>query len=230
MRKLVSPSKYLQMLWEWICLGKWYVLVILLSGMTVYWLILLPPFSFLGYCKEREARWLGWLLQVIGFLIIAWGYNSDAKQHERLRPLRWIAQFPKPFAGKIVSVSAVSIGLASGSARGMVIHNTANTSTIEERLAALEANAKAYYNETSIQTSELRKTLSELRRDFNDHRNKMSNTVGNLGERIVESVSGRVQLNLFAVVLFIIGISVATLSPELASYFGFEASCSQPLS
>ena len=229
MRKLLPPSQYLKMLSAWIWLGRWYAVTLLVLVATICWLAWVPPFGLLGDCKERDARWLGWLLQVIGFLIIALGYNRDAKQHERLSPRRWIAQFPRPFAGKIVSASASSISLAMGSARGMVIHNTTSTSSIEERLTALEANTKAYFNETSAQTSELRATLSGLRRDFDDHRNNMSNTVSSLGERIIESVSGRVQLNLFAVALFLVGISVATLSPELASLAGFDTSCANPL-
>ena len=155
--------------------------------------------------------------------------SSLRSRHERLRPWRWLKQFPSFVAKRPAIASAEGFIELTGSARGMAIHNTTTASTIEERLVALEANTKAYFNETTAQTSELRATLSGLRRDFDDHRNNMSNTVSTLGERIVESVSGRVQLNLFAVALFLVGIFVATLSPELASLAGFDTSCAKPL-
>ena len=229
MSKLIPPSRYLRMLCAWIWLGKWYVAIILVVVATICWLAWVQPFGLLGHCKERDARWIGWLLQAAGFWIIAWGYNRDAKQQERLSPRRWFKQFPSFVAKRPAIASAGGFIELTGSARAIVINNTTTTSTIEERLAAFEANTKAYFNETSIQTSELRATLSCLRRDFDDHRNKMSNTVSGLGDRIVESVSGRVQLNLFAVALFLVGITLATLSPEIASGVGFDASCSQPL-
>jgi hypothetical protein len=229
MRKLMPLSEYFPLLLHWLWFGRWYVAIILLPFLSLFWITLVPAMPWLGNCKERDARWIGWLLQAVGFIIVAWGYNSDAKQNERLSLRRWLSQFPRPFFGRILESRAVAFGESNTFGRGMIVKSISSSLTLEERIAALETNMKTYFDEVTSQVADVRMQHSNLSNRFNEYSTSTTANIDGLKESIAESVSGRVQLNLFAVALFLIGITIATLSPEVAAFSGNEVSCSAPL-
>ncbi len=230
MREFEPASIYVRMLKNWLCAGRWYVAIGVVLFATITWSII-PAIPLLETCKERDARWLGWLLQIVGFFIIAWGYVSDARKNGRLTPKRWLKQFPSPFAARVASgsMNASEDGSDTFSAGGFVTQSVTAFSTIEERLTALEANTKTYFDAIQVQIIEIKSKQSNLAGEFSELNSNMKVSTHSLSEKIDDSVSGKVQLNLFAVALFLVGITVATLSPEIASFVGETMSCSKSL-
>lgn len=230
MARLRPPRAYFSLLRNWLWSGRWYVATILILVAATIGATSLPELDVFGKCREREARILGWLLQAIGFLILAQGYIADAETHHRLTPKAWLVNMPSIWVPPPITLHANNI--LTGAAvlgRVRITQAVGPEATETERIAALERNVSVLFSEVDQNSSEVFERIQKLRLEFDTLGTSLNTQITDVNSTMVNAVSGRVQLNLFAVALFLFGITVASLSPEIASMLGYPPSCAGAL-
>lgn len=206
------------------CVGvRWYVLgVVFLVGLLIFFR---SQWSVFG-CVEQDIRLGGWLLQLIGFIQVASGLRNTERAFGKPSPLERVKEYITNFPARKVRGVTVNVGAANATVSGCGVGVVARSNpTLEQRIEDIE-NAVGLLKEQTV------KLQQDLSRETSRLDEKMTEKVGELGkraneieERLEELMVGASHVEWFGVGLFILGITLASASPELASLLGHPSSC-----
>ena len=173
-------------------------------------------------CKEQDIRWIGLLLQIIGFTIVVLQLDSRRRLFSKpsffSRIKDYWKSFPSPFEKTVDIAVHASSGVPSVSAN--LRTSPGPDTTVEGRIKILESEIE-----------ELRQQLAETNRTLGDHkaeskrssdkiREEMKLGDRNLANLIDEAVVGGISLEWIGILYFIIGIILTTASSDISTHLG----------
>jgi hypothetical protein len=212
---------------SWLYRGRNHLVWLGLPTVTIVSIYMLPTILD---CKERDVRSIGFLYQLVGFILLAYHFNAEADKNGYESWQKWWMGRPR-FRGPtnhVIALASISAGLTVvGSARVTV--KAGPNSTLEQRLKILENSNASLEQHLSEVQREGYESISKLRDDFQTSDSRLTNGLREI-EGEIKEVSGKAaRLNLFGIAFFVWGIVFATLSPEITSLFSKQFSCGQPL-
>ena len=207
------------------CVGvRWYALVVVfLVGILIFFR---SRWSVFG-CVEQDIRLSGWLLQLIGFIQVANGLRTTEMAFGKPSPLErlkaYFANFPaREVRSVTVNASGAAVATMSGHGAGVVVRSNPTleqrVEDIENAVDQLEKNTGKLRLDLSRETSRLDEKMSEVAGDFRERVNEIE-------ERLEDLMIGTSHVEWFGVGLFVLGVTLASASPELASLLGHPSSC-----
>ena len=194
----------------------WVTIAVLLA------LLFMP--ALLTCSAEAAFRYAGLGLQLAGLLLVAWGIRETRKRFgrpslgESLR--RWFlklkrAAFPPPGSGSGHPVTVLP-GTAEGTFTGFP--PTVST-TMEERLAALEAKLRGVQLQLTKFRSETTKAAQELRKAVAQETARREQADSGIRTLIEDQSAGGLHLEAMGLVWLLVGTLAGSLSAELALLF-----------
>jgi hypothetical protein len=218
--------------WNWFTQGGWLWLSIVLMVVGVHLFSL--ERAFFG-CKERDFRFVGLFLQVLGFMTVAAGLHDVGKQAGAQMSLQGLRDYfaNHPFQRtpqRIVSASLVaSISLSGGHARGYTA--AAPGSSIEQRMEKLEETVVSLHKEVGEVGEAQRNQKSSFETAIKSEAAERKEADANLAHTLNTLIGGGIHLEWLGVSYFLTGVILATAAPEMASlsWLGGEPSCSGTL-
>ena len=144
------------------------ILVWLLKEPRIFWLmvaVLLAAgvVAFWPETTEPRIRITGWILELFGLGTVAWGLQDTRRQFGRpdfLTIVRaWWARRPK-MRQQVVTGTGHAAGGGTASATGYAWHGTPSNPTLEDRVAALEANIRGVDEHVDQVHRELRQEVT----------------------------------------------------------------------
>ena len=181
--------------------------------------------------KEQDIRWNGLLLQIIGFVIVLRQLNARLRLFRKpsflLRMKDFFEDFPS-IHNKIFNVSVDPITLTVNISKPEVNIDLDSDAPVEKRIKVLEGeirNVKQRLRETETSLSnhkaESKGALVEVRQQIDSSHNEIKQLMD-------EAVVGGINLEWVGIVYFILGIVLATTSPEISYYLGYAELCNIP--
>jgi hypothetical protein len=208
------------------CVGvKWYVFgaVLLVSLFTFFW----SNWSAFG-CIEQDVRLAGWLLQLVGFIQVANGLRNTEKAFGKPSILERTKDYLSSFPTRKARNVTVNLGTghfttqASVGGVGVVIRNNP---TLEQRVEDIENAVEQIKKTTGKLRRDLSHETSRIDTKINRNVSELKDQANKIEEQLEDLMVGSIHVEWFGVVLFIIGITLASASPELAWLFGHPRSC-----
>ncbi len=209
----------------WACSGckASFLYLLLLGALCCIFFIDLPFIE----CKEREVRWVGIVLQIIGFCLVGWQLIKIGRKFGVPSFLSRIAtywrKFPSPFNKGIKH--AVVLGKVSFNFDTRVTAVTVSHATLDERVNFLISEVKDLRGDLNkvnsilnSQKEEGRKMLEELRSDTAKEMNQIKVLLNN-------AVVGEIHLDWIGFFYLLAGIVLASGTPEIAGMVGYEVGC-----
>lgn len=176
-------------------------------------------------CQEKTFRLIGMSLQLGGVATVAKGLIDSGKRSKKLNFLEKIALFFKKFPRRSVSI-VTGWGRAvapahKGSAKGIVLPGP-NT-PLERRVELLEGITESLFSEVGILEGKLRAQSAELTLKMTEEvtnrkaeHKMLEEKIGELETELEMAVTGNIHIEWLGVFFFIVGIILASASPELA--------------
>ena len=152
---------------KWLWSGKSFLALVVVPAGAVALLWFMP------WCKERDARILGVILQFIGFVSLVQIYNREAHTSEGISLQNWCQNWPKFRRKPAVLVAAASHISVTGTATATSRSEVGPNATVEYRVHWLEQDLKALREEVDTKTKRL---LKDIRR-IDELQNTTFNTV-----------------------------------------------------
>lgn len=219
----------------WPRLGKWlwrgikgskYVLFFLFAALVVGLVILSP--EYVPGCREIGMRWFGAGLQLLGFATVALGLSDAGKQFGKpswfSRIARYFSEFPTR-KGRIISAHATAFGSVNVFGQGRVATWPSSTMTPEEQLKVIIENLKGLHNVIGEIEGSIRTAKHELGTQITERFNELKEGEKEAKRLLEEAFVGGLHIEWWGIVLFVVGIILASTSPEIAYLFGFSAGC-----
>ena len=208
------------------CVGvRWYVLgaVLLASLFVFFW----SNWSVFG-CIEQDIRLAGWLLQLVGFLQVANGLRDTERAFGKPSILERTKEYLSSFPTR--KVRNVTVGLGAGHVTaqasvgggGVVIRKNP---TLEQRVEDIENAVEQIKKTTGKLRQDLSRETSRIDTKINRNVGELKDQANKIEKQLEELMVGSIHVEWFGVVLFIIGITLASASPELAWLYGHPRSC-----
>lgn len=208
------------------CVGvRWYVLgaLFLASLLIFFW----SSWSVFG-CIEQDLRLSGWLLQLIGFIQVAKGLRAKETVLQKLGIIEQAKEYLANFPTR--KVQNVTVGAGTGrvtvqssvGAVGVVIRNNP---TLEQRIEDIENAVEKIKETTGKLGQDLSRETSRIDTKINRNMGELKDKANEIEQKLEELMVGSIHVEWFGVALFIIGITLASASPELASFLGHPRSC-----
>lgn len=176
-------------------------------------------------CEERKIRVAGWLLQLLGVIVTGIGLRDTRRAFDD-QPTTWqtIKQFfsRRPHFGppnaQIIQITGVAAATAIGSAR--LRQGPGPNMSLDQRLAQLENQYVALFDEVGTLAAETRTTDSELSRSLEAERAERQTADTQARQQLRKAIAEGIPLAFVGVTSFLVGITAGTVSPEIASIFG----------
>lgn len=208
-------------------LAKWIWSAPIVIALAAALLVVSSVVILAAACLERQFRLSGMVLQLLGVLVVAVGLRDTRRAFSDL-PTTWksIKQFwaRRPRFGphnRIVGASGIVVGSSSISARGTV--RPGPNATLEERIRKLQEQYERLFDEVGALTNETRSKYKELTTALKTERNERTSADLRNRDQLKKAVAEGIPLEVIGVVFFLLGITAATASPEIASWFGSGA-------
>jgi len=208
------------------CVGvRWYVLgVALLASLLIFFW---SNWSMFG-CIERDLRLSGLFLQLIGFIQVANGLRKKEKAYKKLgfieRVKEYFANFPIR-KGRTVTVGVGTGGVTAQSSVGAVGVVSRKNPTLEQRVKDNEEAVKQIKETTRKLEQFLSREMSRIDTKIAQNIGELKDQANKIEKQLEELMVGSIHVEWFGVALFIIGIALASASPEIASFLGHPRSC-----
>lgn len=179
-------------------------------------------------CGERLVRLDGLLVQLLGFLIVAYGLLSKTKifrNHGLFRPLsKWWGRRPRLRPKNIViHMQGIASGTSFGAARARV--TIAPNASLNTKISALEKGVDMLFNEVDRLDFQVQANAKTAETEIRNEQTQRKVEDANIQRRIDEAVVGSIHLEVSGVALFVLGIIAGTASPEISWLFGITPSC-----
>jgi len=197
----------------WLGIRALWPLWIGIVALVAVWFILLN----LG-CQEKVIRLIGMLLQLGGVATVAKGLGDSGRLFKKPNFLEKIALLFKEFPRRRVTIRTgsgrVVASAPTGRGRGSVLPGP-NT-PLERRVELLEERTKSLFSEVDILEGKLRAQSDELTLKMTEEVTKRKAEHRALEEKLETAVIGNIHVEWWGVFFFIVGIILASASPELA--------------
>lgn len=212
--------------WQWI---KAFVLWLLEARRfcpTRFFVVVLVVFIF-GYLlpgtADDRVRYCGLALQVIGISIVAWGLRARRRLfnlHSLLDNLRgYLRRFPRwgatPQTISVIGTGGVSVG---GGGKVSFWIDVPPEASIEDRLAALEANVKSLKTEQAETAEELQEETRKRFEAVDSERRKRESAVIDIRSKLNTLGAGGLHLEWAGVFWLVLGVILATIPSEIAGW------------
>lgn len=181
------------------------------------------------WCKERDARILGLTLQLIGFVGLVLIYNRDAHKSEGISLQNWWRSQPNLRRKSVVAMTSAGNLTAKGTSTAYFPGSLGPNTPIDARVRMLEQDLQALREQMAIEVTNLKYGIQEANEIDRTNLNAIDTKLETLKNETRLSTSSNATLNLVAVTFFLAGVTIATLSPELATILGHDMSCLAPL-
>ncbi len=207
-------------------MGLRHVLIALVVALIIAAAILSP--EYIPGCREIGIRWVGAILQLIGFGTVGWGLWKAERQFGRPTLLKRIkgffAEFPK-WRVKVVTghMSAIEGADFFGHARASVW--PAPNMPHDEQLKMIWANLRGLDRVVSETETNLLKAKNELGEQIKERYNELKAGEAQIKGQLEEAFVGGIHIEWWAVILFCVGVALASTSPEIAYLLGFPPGC-----
>lgn len=170
---------------------------------------------------EMWIRFAGMVLQLLGFTLAAWQLRSSAELFEtKTLFAKFKAHWKKKpkFNPRVVEIKGGAFASQNTFGSGTIYVNAKEGSSTEHRLKALEGNFAV-----------LRKSHQDLQTTVNEKFTKAQNkhisleaslneTKKQLDDKLTSAVADGLHLEWTALVFFIVGVVLATASPEISAW------------
>lgn len=203
----------------------WRVLLFLTVGSSTFWITLVPLIlaglcALIWACSEPALRWIGLVLQLAGFVTVAWGIDSRRKVFglpNLAGSLReWWQRRPRSQQRILLESGEFTFDGFGMTARAATVPRP--DSTADERLSILESNYVSLYQEVG-KVLEAHETLKrQLQEGIANESHKRTSDVAALETRTRQAVAQGYRVEWAGVVYFFFGIILASGSFELANW------------
>lgn len=179
-------------------------------------------------CGERLVRLGGLLVQLLGFLIVAYGIFSKTRIFRNsgfFGPLSdWWRRRPRLGPRNIViKAEGIAIGTSFGTARARV--TVAPNASLDVKVSALEKGIDMLFNELDRLDSQVKINAKTAEKEVRNEQTQRETEDANIQRRLDEAIVGSIHLEVSGVALFVLGIIAGTASPEISWLFGIAPSC-----
>jgi hypothetical protein len=218
LQQLSRVPKYISDLGIWLWRIRPLVwIVVAITVAFAFWFLASP-------CLERAIRLSGMGLQLIGVMLLAVGLRDTRRAFDD-QPTTWQG-IKQAWAGRprfkpkhvILAASGAALGIAGGSAR-LTVSPGPNT-TLEGRLVILERGHAALFDEVGKLSEEVKQKVGELSNAVAVERNERQQADKGIADKLKKAVAEGLPLGRVGAICFFIGIIGASVSLEIASWFG----------
>lgn len=178
-------------------------------------------------CLERYVRLSGMSLQLLGVILAGVGLRDTRRAFED-QPTTWesIKQWwtGRPRFGpqhNVLAASATALGVFGTSARLSV--TAGPNASLDQRVAVLERGHAALFDEVGKLSEETKQKIGKLSNAMALERSERQEADKGIKERLKKAVAGGLPLGVVGAGFFFVGIIGASLSPEIALWFGEHA-------
>ena len=179
-------------------------------------------------CKELEIRWVGIVLQIIGFCLVGWQLIKISRQFGVPSFLSRIAtywrKFPSPFNKNIEHAVRIS-GTVSFNFDARVKAVSGPHATLEKRVNFLESEIKDIQGDLNKVNSTLNSQKDESRKSLEELRSDTTKDMKQIKELLNNAVVGEIHLDWIGFFYLLAGIVLASGAPEIAGMVGYEVGC-----
>ena len=179
-------------------------------------------------CKEREVRWVGIVLQIIGFCLVGWQLIKISRQFGVpsfwSRIATYWRKFPSPFNKNIEHAVRIS-GKVSFNFDTRVKAVSGPHATLEKRVNFLESEIKDLQGDLNKVNSTLNSQKDESRKSLEELRSDTAKEMEQIKELLNNAVVGEIHLDWIGFFYLLAGIVLASGSPEIAGMAGYEVGC-----
>ena len=179
-------------------------------------------------CKEREIRWVGIVLQIIGFCLVGWQLIKISRQFGVPSFLSRIAtywrRFPSPFK-KNIELAVGFTGKASFNFDVRLKAVSVLHATLEKRVNFLESEIKDLQGDLNKVNSTLNSQKEESRKSLEELRSDITKDMKQIKELLNNAVVGEIHLDWIGFFYLLAGIVLASGAPEIAGMVGYEVGC-----
>lgn len=203
------------------------VLLVLLIILATIWL---RSSLFTLGCRERDIRLIGMLLQFVGFIVISWNLY---KAHSIVglptimsKIADWFQAFPRRRRERhTIELSTGIYASSSVKARARILSGP--DTPLKNRVENLEKNVDNVWDELRELGDETRRSGKEITDALKKESAERRERDNALDEKVNEAVGGGLHIELYAIILFVFGIVLASAAPEIATGLGHPSTCSQ---
>jgi hypothetical protein len=190
--------------------------------------VVLVLWFLISSCLERYLRVSGMGLQLIGVTLMGIGLRDTRLAFED-QPTTWEgiklwwAGRPR-FKPQHLALEARGTMMAMG---GMSAHanvTTGPSATLEQRVATLEREHAALSDEVGKLGKEIQQKVAELSNAMAVERSERQQADKGFKQQLKKAIAEGLPLARVGAICFFIGIIAASISPEMASWFG-EGAC-----
>lgn len=216
----------------WIYQVAWWSI----GGLLVFGLLASPAVFvfplYLGFeilqCAEQHLRAVGLLFQIAGFLLVAVNFSRLLKLFEKPSVFAQISLYFKNFPSLraeqyFANANPINVNMSAGTP--MVRAKLGPGSSIQQRVQELEARMDSAEDEIGEihqiidgVRSDTRNSIKELK-TRNEQSNKRTNDL------VEQAIAGGMHSNWVGIYCFVVGVSLATMAPEVSSLLGTTNTC-----
>ena len=179
-------------------------------------------------CKEREVRWAGIVLQIIGFCLVGWQLIKISRKFGVPSFLSRIAtywrRFPSPFK-KNIELAVGFSGTMSGNFDARVKVVPGPHATLEKRVNILESEIKDLQGDLNKVNSTLNSQKDESKKSLEELRSDTAKEMKQIKELLNNAFVGEIHLDWIGFFYLLAGIVLASGAPEIAGMVGYEVGC-----
>jgi hypothetical protein len=161
------------------------------------------------------------VLQLLGFALTIWGINSTFLDlglgSIPRRAISYLRRFPILPISRIIHGTA-KLGTGSATLTGRGISIAPGGSSLEERVENLEKQQTELRQEMKAHFYEFREGSAKLEETLGKAAQDLDRKISDLRERYDAIFRGSAALEIFGIILFTLGVALATASPEISNY------------
>ena len=189
-------------------------------------LVALPIIASFLWPDKNVIRYAGLFLQLLGVGTVAWDILETRKffdllsiwkeAHQRFR--RWLCDRPKYRRGIVVELeTGTGVGVGSSDIK-FVETKTSPDAAVEEKLQALEKNLEQIRDDLVRFQEGVDDQIAKLRQSFKQEEQTRVEKDQEIKDLLTDSETGRLHISMTGVMFLVLGITMSTISAELAEY------------
>lgn len=217
--------------------GKWLlegfigicpILIFIILLLTVI-MVFKPQIVSLG-CREQGIRILGMILQLLGFGGVAYGLRQASNLFQKTSSINKIKEYFKRFPSpknQTTHLRASNITSTSEVTSPRLTQTAGPKATLEYRIGLLETQSKEQNERVGDLEGELQNAKSKLKNTIDLEKEERVSGDIETKKMMAEAAVGGIHIEWYSLLCFVIGIILASASPEISSFFGHLSSCTK---
>ena len=224
-KRFMHLSRWLADVAAWLYEARMLCLVVLVVPAVAF----LVSFALFPVWETR-LRIAGLFLQLFGIAVVIWGLSETGKLFARPNPMQytaaWFKRFPRFNAESRILAASGTVTLLQGA--GMVsavgtVSARANA-TVEERVAALEADQKQLIEKVRDIRGHYEEQIRVVRNELESERRERTAQDERTHKRVEEVSAGGLHLEWAGVCWLLLGLVLATAPTEIIGLFSYLGS------